>query len=482
MESASRPPAWRAWLARPGNAALAAAVGVNLVLILWTAVHTLRRFPNAGDEYAYLLSAELFSRGKLSVPSPEPRHFFDFHHVLNDGKFYGKYPPGWPSLLMFGVLAGLPWLVNPVLAVANLFLLHALARRHFSPPAAAYASLALLANAFFVFNSASHFAHASCMFFVTLAFWGFLNWREDPTSRRDALLAGLGAGMAFLIRPFTAVLLLAPAGFAMLALAVRRRAWGGLALAAAPLAAACALFLLYNHLLTGDPFLQPFTKYNPSDRPSLPTSPAAFAATFVKFSVVRALELAWPWLPLCWLLALAVLVHPVTRRDPKAWLLAASVALLFLGYGFYPADGGIGYGPRYCYEAIAPVAVLMGIACARFPRLGPNLAAVVLAVNLVLFANFTGPVAEEIRGKTELFESVRRAGLRNAIVFLETGSGSGHPGDLARNGITFDGDVLYVRDFGVGNRELLDLHPGRKAYVYRWDETSKRGSLTPWAP
>ena len=91
-----------------------------LVCGFFTSQITLRNFPNSGDEYSYLISAKLFSDGKLSVPSPHHRKFFDFNHIVNDGKFYGKYSPGWPFFLMFGELLGFPGLVNVVFAVLTL--------------------------------------------------------------------------------------------------------------------------------------------------------------------------------------------------------------------------------------------------------------------------------------------------------------------------------------------------------------------------
>jgi hypothetical protein len=265
-------------------------------------------------------------------------------------------------------------------------------------------------------------------------------------------------------------------------LALRRRAWRALLLAAIPLAAALAAYLLYNRLLTGNALLQPFTVYNPDDRPKWPASFAVYWTTFSDYPLKRFFEMGWPWVPFCWLLVLPAFFRTAGPERRKAAFLFAGVALLFVGYGFYAADGGIAYGPRYAYEAIGCLAVLTGAALARFPRLGPNLSAVVLAVNLVLFATFTPAMTENIRDKTELYEAVRREGLRDAVVFLATGSGTAHEGDLTRNGFTFDAPVLYVRDHGAGNRELLEAWPGRKAYVYRWEEGSRRGRLEPWAP
>ena len=72
---------------RPSRA-LIVACGLNLLLTI--AVHwlVLRGFANSGDEYAYLLSATLFSEGRLSVPSPEPRAAFVLY-LTSAGNEYG---------------------------------------------------------------------------------------------------------------------------------------------------------------------------------------------------------------------------------------------------------------------------------------------------------------------------------------------------------------------------------------------------------
>jgi hypothetical protein len=476
---------WTAWLRQPSNAVLVGVLLVNAVLILYTAIVTLQRFPNSGDEYAYLISAELFTQGRLSAPSPRQPRFFDVNHILNDGKFYGKYPPGWPAMLAPAVAVGLPWLTNPILGLGTLVLLYLVARKHFSERAAVYAAVTLLANPFFIFNSASYYSHTSCLFFVMLAVYAFLNWREEPSSWRQALLMGTGAGMAFLIRPFSAVLVLLP-----LALGVMWVTWnhrkersvlGAFTAGTAPLLIAAGAYLLYNYRLTGDPLLQPFTKYDPLDRPHRPPSLAELWSWFSRYPGARALELNWPWLPFCFVHLLWFWINPATRRDPKAQILFASAAMLFVGYSFYPADGGLGYGPRYQYESLAGMVFLMGVACASLPRIAPYAAAAVMAVNCMVFVSFTNLTARDIEEKQDLRKIVEREKLADAIVFLKNGPGTAHPGDMTRNGLRFDGPVLYVRDRGSDNRLLVREHRHRKAYVYTFDPQTKRGQLTPYA-
>jgi hypothetical protein len=61
------------------------------------------RVPHVNDEIAYLFQAKLFQSGRLYSPSPCGREFFDFPHIINNGKWYSIYPPGFPLLLVFGL-------------------------------------------------------------------------------------------------------------------------------------------------------------------------------------------------------------------------------------------------------------------------------------------------------------------------------------------------------------------------------------------
>ena len=87
------------------------------------------RLPHLEDEVAYLFQARTMALGRLTVPSPEPKQAFWTPFVLDhQGQRFGKYPPGWPSILAAGVLAGLPWLVNPLLAALSLYLIYRLGK------------------------------------------------------------------------------------------------------------------------------------------------------------------------------------------------------------------------------------------------------------------------------------------------------------------------------------------------------------------
>src|SRR5438132_3883719 len=122
----------------------------------------------SSDEWSYLIQAHIFSHGRLAVPSPMHREFFDYVHIVNNGRYYSKYPPGWPCLLAIGVFLGVPRLVNPVLGAGTLLLLYAMGKKLYTPQIALLAALVALASPYFLFNTASYFAHTASLFFVAL--------------------------------------------------------------------------------------------------------------------------------------------------------------------------------------------------------------------------------------------------------------------------------------------------------------------------
>ena len=51
-------------------------------------------YPYSGDEWSYVLQAEIFSHGRLHANSPAHPRFFDVWGMVNNGKFYAWAPPG----------------------------------------------------------------------------------------------------------------------------------------------------------------------------------------------------------------------------------------------------------------------------------------------------------------------------------------------------------------------------------------------------
>lgn len=443
----------------------------------------IRNFPNSGDEYAYLISAELFSRGKLSVPSPALPRFFDVMHVVNDGKFYGKYPPGWPAVLAAGVFLGIPWIVNPLLGALTVIAVYRTARRHFSIEAANLAAIILASSPYFIFNSASYFSHSACLLAVCLAFSAAFDIAERPEGRRAYLELGLSGGLAFAMRPFTAVILLAlPAAYVIFQFRhVDRRAslLRGLAWALPPALLCLGLFLAYNRAMTGELFLQPFEKYAPWDVPGIPRTGSEWASRLKTHMLARSWDLN-RWLALSPVLLVLGLCLPATRRDPRVWVIAGSFAALFVAYLFYWGEGGFQYGPRYLYESAGGLSLVCALVVASYGFRGAPMLLAILLLDLATMAAAVGNVSEEVALKRDVYLRAREQHLDRAIVFMRTGSGPAPLWDCPRNGIDFNLPVLFVRDLGDSNRLLLGEYPDRASYMYEYDSSRHQGRLIPY--
>src|SRR3989344_8843563 len=151
-------------------------IAISTLLIIFTNQATLKDFPNSADEYSYLVMAEIFSQGKLFVPSPPESKFFDFFYIINDGKFYGKYPPGWPFFLAVGVILKMPFIMNLIFAILTLIIVYLISKEISSTKIANITLLIASTSPYFILNSASYFSHSSALFFSVLSSFIYIKY------------------------------------------------------------------------------------------------------------------------------------------------------------------------------------------------------------------------------------------------------------------------------------------------------------------
>ena len=202
-------------------------------LALHVSVDVLERLPHIQDSVTYLFQAQTLARGALTAPAPPlaaaeaTAHFEQEFLLVRDGRWFGKYPPGWPALLALGVLVDAPWLVNPLLAAVSVALLLQLGIRnyelgiqrqhttHRSPLTTDLLITALLTTVllstspFFLVMSGSLMAHPAELLWTLLLMvaWrrALLDGLANRSTRRWAIVAGLALGALFLTRQFTAL-------------------------------------------------------------------------------------------------------------------------------------------------------------------------------------------------------------------------------------------------------------------------------------
>src|SRR5260370_31673365 len=148
-----------------------------LLLALFVYFVLTQRFPTSGDDYSYLYQAKLFASGKLYAEAPRYDETLPFYecvetnHLRGDqGRRFSKYPPGWPALLALGVKLRVPWLVDPLLGAALMFLMLEYTERRMGKELVKVTCLLLMLCFFFCYYAASFRPHIATAVFVFTAF------------------------------------------------------------------------------------------------------------------------------------------------------------------------------------------------------------------------------------------------------------------------------------------------------------------------
>jgi hypothetical protein len=217
----------------------------------------LEHVPRIHDDVAQLFQERLFAHGRLFAASPPVPQFFDMMMMISDGKWYSQYPPGHPLMLMLGVLAGAPWLVNPLLGAFTVVFTYLLGREIFDEPTARLGTLLVCLSPYLALTSGQFINHSSSLCFTVLFMLLYFKSIRTAGGRQGlALLAGLAAGMVVLVRPYTGLLIVLPfvldAGYRLVKAPGRNL--GRFALMALGLLVMAGLLMGYNCLTNGKPF------------------------------------------------------------------------------------------------------------------------------------------------------------------------------------------------------------------------------------
>ena len=450
--------------------------GVFYAVFARVALHA---FPFSGDEYSYVLQAELFARGLLHAPTPAHPELLRVDHVLSEPWVCSKYPPGTSALLALGVRAGVPWLVTPLEGLVALLAMASAARRVLGPRDTLVAVALVGAAPLFAFQAASFFSHTAATMWLAVAFAAVVAWTVDGRGWR-MVLAGAAIGCALLTRPLDAVLF----GIAALSLLRAPGAVRAMALLGAGVVPFVALHFAYQGAQFGSPLVDGYRAYEPTFRAiygahtaTAPLSPANLVdgeQLWHHLDILRAFLLDWtvPGTAL-----LAALGWASLRDDPRirpARRLATTSIVLFAATLFITVGGtDDGARPRYLSITLLPLALLAGPGwrAARDllePRLGRIawrvVAWTVWLLPVIQLGAFLVDRTPQLWVREGLEKAVAAAGIHDGVVVIR----AQYPTRYARNGPFFDRPVLYVSaPAGATIDELVAAFPGRTLYEAR---------------
>jgi len=474
----------RLGLRAPARSRALALLAVFAAGVLVSAL-VLLHFPNSADEFSYLFQAETYASGRPWIDEHPVQAFVQFmHSKVLDGRWVGRFPPGWPAFLAPFLAVGLPaWLVNPLVAAACVALLYVLGRRSFGERAGLLAAALFALSPFLILNAGAYYSHLFAALLSLIFALAGTRYLERP-SASAALVAGLALGWLGLARTMNPLLLGAPFAVALLA----RRSWPHL-LRGWPLAlgggACLALLFAYNAVLTGDPTLPPTLVDDPKQ--TIGFVGGHTPARAWKFIQHRLLLLPRYTSGLFLFVYGLALVRGAQRRDLRWW--DAYFALEVLGYSLYQNSSHDTYGPRYLFEAFPFAALRIAAACAPRAEGRPWAPVFSWLVALHLATALTGIVSTAwlhghvIRERRDPIRAVEEAGLRNAVVFVasDTSPTRRMPKfDLVRNLPDVDDQPVVWAHFRKQELERIEAYyPERTFWVYQRPPDQVRGRLVP---
>lgn len=465
-------------------------LAAGAVFVLLIGLFVLRNQPITDDERVYLFQAELLARGRLYVESQPLQEFYDNVFVINNGKWYGKYPPGHPLVLIPGNAVGFPRVMSMILAALNLFLFYRLARDFLSRRAARGATLLLLGSPFFLFTGATLLSHTTCL--AALQTMGLATRRALRSGGTGwSLLAGAGGGFAFLTRPFTAILIGIPVALAWTWSVVRKRAsWRPWLTAAGVALVFLLLFLGCNTVLTGNPLRTGYSEVQ-GDRSQVlgfgQVSPGYLTHTPLNgllnlgLIAVRLNFWTWGW-PLSWLFVIAALLWARQSQFRILWAILGGVAV---GSLFYFSIGIGETGPVKYYEILPALALLTVAGFSAFderlaregrPGLSALAPGLLLAFTVLGWGFFARIQAADLRQVTariaEPWDLVKNLEEPRLLIFngpLQKAPYTSWVFSAPNNLPDNNRRVLYVRDQGQKNRQLMARMPDRIPYLIQLD-------------
>jgi len=487
------------------------------------------------DEGVYLQQASMLLDGQLRMWTPAPEltdSFRPWFFVVEGNEMYPKYTPVPAAVFALGKLLGGFRVALGVVAFANAFLVYLVVREGFDETVGVVASALLVLSPFFLVNSSLFLPYATTTVFNLVFALGYVRSFCGPGSAdlRYAALAGVGVGISFFSRPYTAVLFASPfVAHAVYTLYSSLRGGDGTARCLVGYSvvsslglAFVGLTLAYNDFMTGSPLTFPYLEFAPRDglgfgeRAILEYDRTYTPRLGLRANAHALWHLASDWTTAGLLGSVVAVVggglaligdgnEDGRERQVRLLLLGVFVSFVVGNVYFWgtlnilgeigdPTDGLITlYGPYYHYDTLLPISAFMSFGIVSvYRRLSSGFAEhrrAVLVVALVLGLVFAGAAAAEVNEKVErnaettdayerAYQPFEETDLGNALVLLPTPYGDwlNHPFQYLRNPPDLDGGVVYALDRGPENFGVVDAYPNRTYYRY-----SYRGEWEPYA-
>ncbi len=220
-----------------------------------------QRCPHIPDEVMYLYQARYLANGTLTVPAPPVPEAFSIYMIPYESlRWYSIFPPGWPSFLALGVLLGVPWLVNPVLAGLNILLCYIFIQEISDRSKARVTVFLLCLSPWYIFMAMNFMSHTFTLTCTLAAALCVVRARKSGKVIWGGL-GGMAIGMVSLIRPLDGLIVAGILGVWAIGIGGRRLKLSSIIALVAGALVVGATILVYNRQITGNPTTFPLTAY-----------------------------------------------------------------------------------------------------------------------------------------------------------------------------------------------------------------------------
>lgn len=445
--------------------------------------------PHLEDENAVYFQAKVFASGQVVQPDSPPRWAFGTPFVIDyNGHVFSKYPPGYSLVLAIGMLIHLPWLINPILAALGILAVFLLARELFDEKTALLAAALGVISPMYMLVSGTFLSHTLTLTLLTFFAWAFirLHRSEPPVQLRYAIACGLLMGFSILTRPWTAVGVGLPFAIYALIRFMRspRQFWKAYLITASIAILLAGVIPLYNYITTGDALLNPYTLVWEFDTIGFGPEHGRYGYTLQKlwinfkadFPKFGALSMGWPvikGIPFSWVFLLLGLL--LNKRNRLDWALLVPIVTLIVAYMAYWAASGAIYGPRYYFEALPFIWILVARGLMKFDQYPVNYwigraALLIFVIWNISMASI--PLFDQTRDLYNINRDdsrrIEQADIHHAIVFVHSDYWTEYANFSWKNPINLDSaDIIFAKDREEpNNRMIWERYPGRNIYYY----------------
>jgi tetratricopeptide (TPR) repeat protein len=435
--------------------------------------------PPTSDEFSYLFQARIVQEGKLYEISPPLRDSFSAMFLRNNGKWFSRYPVGWPILMALGGFAGNFHLLADLAAGLFLVVLFKIGHELHNRSIGLLGAFSALFSPFFLLTSATFQPHVVDLFFISCMILYFIKFLKNYRGI-DALLLSLFFGCALHIRLDSAVLIIPSFVLVYLFNPFRKGAFykslityliHGLPV----LLIFLGLLLAATSIQYGNPFMTGYGKEITHLSKRMTFVPALWTALLSGFRLFM-------WSP-CGVLEMVILACWGATRH-KYFLLS----LILPYYAFYSmvSLGQIEFGSRYLFPCLAGLCILTGEGLYSLRTFFENrswenarlfTAALLLCwLIMTLFALFPlwpSKVRHEMLARKAFDEGLERYVLRyspKALVFVRNLPDDAPVIVAMKNHASLSGPIIYANFFDTDdNRALIERFNDATPFVLRYD-------------